>query len=568
MKSIKYSKYLKETSKNYRYVKFRELDRTVGEGRVKIDYTVGEAVALIRPYVRVRLKDQFRVVVPIALYLVLFQFIVMKQAVTGGVSIAFGLLGVVGGLMFFMEGLKVGLMPFGESIGYFLPIKAKKGIVLAIAFALGIGATFAEPAIGVLKEAGRIVDPVKAPLLYSMLNGYSGYTVIAVGIGVGFATLLGIMMFVYGWSLKRLIYVSLVPTLALTAYCFTDENLSQVIGLAWDCGAVTTGPVTVPLVLSLGIGVAGVIKHKRTNSIPGFGLVTLASMFPIMTVLVLAVILNGTSSDEAIKSAIDTAAAPEPGSLALQSLLLSIRAIVPLALFLYAVQRFVLKERIHNAGVILYGIALCLAGMSLFNLGLSFGLSPLGNQVGSIVPASYSSIAAVSNSPLYDLSLGLAICFLFAFFLGYGATLAEPALNALGLTVENVTNGAFRKKLVIMSVSIGVALGLAFGVLKIVFDVKMVYLLLPLYGLAILLTVVSEEKYVNMGWDSAGVTTGPITVPLVLAMGLGFAAATDSIDGFGVLALASVFPILSVLAVGLYVHYLQQKTRKEEDYAG
>ena len=569
MKTVKYSKYLQETSKNYRYVRFGKLDHTGEKKRGDIDYTLKDALTIVRPYVKVRLNEQFKVVIPIALYLLLFQLIVMKQTVPGGVSIGLGLLGVVVGLMFFMEGLKVGLMPFGQSIGYFLPIKARKVVILAIAFALGIGATFAEPAMGVLKEAGKIVDPLKSPLLYAMLNQYSGYTVLAVSIGVGVATLLGILMFIHGWSLKNLIYVSLAPTLALTVYSFMDENLSQVIGLAWDCGAVTTGPVTVPLVLSLGIGVAGVIKHKYRNNIPGFGLVTLASMYPVMAVLSLAVILNNIMPETGVKTVVE-AVAPASSwfdSPAVQSIVLSIRAIVPLAFFLFIVQRVVLKERVHKAGEIIYGLALCLIGMSLFNLGLSFGLSPLGGMVGSVVPAAYSAIEMVSNSPLYGMFLGLTICVLFAFFLGYGATLAEPALNALGMTVENSTNGAFKKKLVMLSVSIGVALGLSVGVLKIVFDIRIMYLLLPLYILAIILTIISEEKYVNMGWDSAGVTTGPITVPLVLAMGLGFANATNSLDGFGLLALASIFPILSVLFVGLYVHYLQKRTIKEDDYA-
>lgn len=567
MGSIKYSKYLRETSRNYNRIKFNLLDHAPGEQRGMIDYTLHEALTIIKPYVKVRLNEQFNVVAPIALYLLLFQIIVMKQTVPDGVSIGLGLLGVVVGLMFFMEGLKVGLMPFGEAIGYYLPIKARKSIILVIAFILGIGATFAEPAIGVLKEAGKIVNPSKAPLLYAMLNQFSGYTVLAVSIGVGTATLLGIMMFIYGWSLKKLIYFSLAPTLVLTAYAFTDERLSQVIGLAWDCGAVTTGPVTVPLVLSLGIGVAGVIKHKHSNNIPGFGLVTLASMYPILAVLLLAVILNSIFPD-AGASTVVVASAGEASwfsSPGVQSVLLAFRAIIPLAVFLYIVQAIVLKERIRNASVIIYGLTLCVIGMSLFNLGLNFGLSRLGGMVGSMVPATYSSIDMVSDSPLYGVFIGLFISFLFAFFLGYGATLAEPALNALGLTVEKITNGAFRKKLVMFSVSLGVALGLSVGVLKIVFNIEIIYLLLPLYVLAAVLTVISEEKYVNMGWDSAGVTTGPITVPLVLAMGLGFANATNSLDGFGVLALASIFPILSVLSVGLYVHYLQARITKEDD---
>lgn len=567
MKSIKYSQYLQETSKNYRYISYNSLNQTEEKKIGKIRYSFKDAVTILTPYVKVRLNEQIKVVVPIALYLLLVQIIVMKQNVSDSLSIGLGLLGVIIGLMFFMEGLKVGLMPFSETIGYFLPMKARKQAMLAIAFILGVGATFAEPAIGILKEAGKIVSADRAPLLYAMLTHFSGLTVVAVGIGVGIATLLGVLMFIYGWSLKPLIYASIIPTLVLTVYAFFNEHLSGIIGLAWDCGAVTTGPVTVPLILSLGIGVAGVIKHKHAKSMPGFGLVTLASVFPIMAVLTLGIFLYMTVPVQEMKKAMEiTQTTSILGSPNVQSIILAIRAIVPLVLFLVIIQKAVLQEVIHHAGIIAYGIVLCIIGMSVFNLGLSFGLSPLGNQVGSIVPASYSSIQAVMNSPIYSVQIGLIICFLFAFFLGYGATLAEPALNALGITVENLTNGAFKKKLVMTSVSIGVALGLAIGVLKIIYDIPLIYLIAPLYAVAVTLTVISEEKYVNLAWDSAGVTTGPITVPLVLAMGLGFANATNALDGFGILALASVFPIISVLSVGLYVQYLEKKTSKEEDY--
>ncbi|HBR22438.1 MAG TPA: DUF1538 domain-containing protein [Nitrospiraceae bacterium] len=567
MKTVKYDKYIRETTRNYRYISYNKLNLPPEQRREKLKYSFKDAMTILNPYVKVRFNEQFKVVIPIALYLVLFQIIVMKYTVSNGLSVTMGLAGVILGLMFFMEGLKVGLMPFGETIGYFLPMKAQKTAILTIAFILGVGATFAEPAIGILKEAGKIVEPEKSPLLYAMLTQFSDMTVLAVAAGVGIATLLGILMFIYGWSLKPLILASLIPTLFLTIYAFFNKNLSGIIGLAWDCGAVTTGPVTVPLVLSLGIGTAGVIKHKHTKNIPGFGLVTLASLFPVMSVLILGVILNAVIPVEQMKKTFEAStAASWMDAPYIQSIILAFRAIVPLMLFLYIVQKIILKEKIKQGGIIIYGITLCLIGMSIFNLGLSYGLSPLGNQVGAIVPASYSAIEAVASSPIYSASIGLAVCFLFAFFLGYGATLAEPALNALGLTVENITNGAFRKKLVMISVSMGVALGLSCGVLKIIFDIPLMYLVVPLYTIAVILTIISEEKYVNMGWDSAGVTTGPITVPLVLALGLGFAYATGAADGFGILALASVFPILSVLSIGLTVRYFEKKKQKEEDY--
>ena len=133
-----------------------------------------DAYRVIQPYVSVRLMDQIKAVVPLALYLVLFQLFILKQNVTDSWVITGGLVSVIIGLMFFMEGLKMGLMPFGETIGTVLPSKSSLPVVLIIVFLLGIGVTFAEPAIGALKTAGQIVNVETAPYLYTMLNDWSG----------------------------------------------------------------------------------------------------------------------------------------------------------------------------------------------------------------------------------------------------------------------------------------------------------------------------------------------------------------------------------------------------------
>jgi hypothetical protein len=148
----------------------------------------------------------------------------------------------------------------------------------------------------------------------------------------------------------------------------------------------------------------------------------------------------------------------------------------------------------------------------------------------------------------------------FAWILGFGATLAEPALNALGLTVQNMTNGSFKKSMLMYAVAIGVATGIMLGVTKLIFDYNLLYILIPGYVIAIILTAFSSEEFVNIGWDSAGVTTGPVTVPLVLAMGLGFGKAVGAVEGFGILAAASIAPIVAVLALGVYV---QWKVKRE-----
>jgi hypothetical protein len=513
---------------------------------------------LSQPYLSIRLWDQFRAVAPLAVYLFLFQLLILKQSVADAGTIGLGLAAVMFGLMLFMEGLKVGLMPFAEAIGHSLPQKSTLPVVLTVTFLLGIGVTLAEPAIGALKIAGSSVDVHKAPYLYAMLNQWSWALVLTIGIGVGAAAVLGTLRFLHGWSLKPLIFVTLVPTLGITGFVMADPDLRMILGVAWDSGGITTGPVTVPLVLALGIGISAAAGNGR-SSLSGFGIVTLASLIPVLGVMLLGMVLaEAIPAADIIAQSSAATAGTAPAWYELTpwaDILMGLRALLPLIAFLYVVLRLLLNERVRNRTATIYGLILCIAGMCMFNVGLSYGLVKLGGQSGGMVPAAFMEVGMVPGSPLYALTLGLTIAFLFSWLLGYGATLAEPALNALGFTVENLTNGAFKKSMLMHAVSVGVATGIGLGVLKIVFNWPLGWLLIPGYAIALLLTVVSTEEFVNIGWDSAGVTTGPVTVPLVLAIGLGFGQAVGAVEGFGMLALASVCPIITVLATGVWVQW-------------
>jgi hypothetical protein len=536
---------------------------------------------LLQPYISVRFMEQLSAVLPLALYLALFQIIVLQRTVNGSFEITLGLVAVIIGLMVFMEGLKLGLMPFGDIIGNTLPKKLPLVGVLIIAGLLGIGVTYAEPAIGTLKIAGALVDPVKAPMLYYALMVQTETTVLLVGIGVGLAAVIGSMRFLYGWSLKPLIYLSLIPTVLLTAYCAINPNLSSIIGLAWDCGGVTTGPVTVPLVLALGIGIAS-SGSKGDSSLSGFGIVTLASIFPVIAVLGLGVYFGATVTPEEIKAAnlVVFEAAKNAGDVQMSAwdkILLGpikdgVQAIVPLVIFLSFVLFGILRTRLPNAFIIVYGLILTVIGMCLFNIGLLYGLSALGDQAGSLIPGAFQEITipgrllapgdSATYGNLYGPVWGAVIALVFAFVLGFGATLAEPALNALGTTVQNMTNGSFKKSMLMYSVACGVATGITLGVAKLIFDFNLLYILVPGYILAVILTALSSEEFVNIGWDSAGVTTGPVTVPLVLAMGLGFSGAVKATEGFGILAAASIAPIVAVLGLGVYVQWRVKREMK------
>ncbi|MEM6709464.1 MAG: DUF1538 domain-containing protein [Pseudomonadota bacterium] len=604
---------------------------------------------ILWPYTRGKFTEQLSSIWFIVAYLTAFQLFVLGLPIVHAGMIAAGILVVAVGLMFFMEGLRLGLMPLGEIIGRTLPERSRLPTILGFAFLLGIGATFAEPAIAVLKAAGSGVQPAEAPLLYSLLNEFSQELVGSVGVGVGLAVLLGVLRFFFDWPLKWLALPSVSIVLVLSVVYAQSPALNDVLGLAWDCGAVTTGPVTVPLVLALGIGVCRVVTNSPGGTSSGFGIVTLASLFPILAVLLLAgyhfqaqdfygapnyagrtiapaaqaqpgrsavavtehgfsktdfdrfratgelpkgATLSVSGGDAQLVDGRIVVTQPEitigkrlrdaapwvtgnswDSRLSIADSLRSagldaLRAIVPLCVFLLLVLYGLLRTRLDQATDVAVGLGFALVGMALFSLGIALGLTPLGGQLVGNVPLAFAAGTpwglTATTGPLFDPDSGKLVAIAFAFFLGYGATLAEPALNALGDTVERITVGAFRKRLLMQSVAFGVGLGIAAGIIKMAYGLPLLTLLLPAYGVVLVLTLLAPSNFVNFSWDSAGVTTGPITVPLVLAMGLGIGGSLPSVsDGFGILALASVGPILSVLTVGLYTNRSVRREAQE-----
>ena len=620
---------------------------------------VKEAISLILPYARKRILDQVKALLFIILYLIGFQYLVLGLPIHQAATIGAGLVLVVFGLAFFMEGLTLGLMPLGESIGLRLPRKAPVVLIMLFAFCLGVMATFAEPAISVLRAAGSEIKPWEAPLLYRLLNTDTHLLIAAVAIGVGIAVCFGVLRFIFNLSLKPFLLAIVGSTLSLTVYCWFEPNLQAILGLAWDCGAVTTGPVTVPLVLALGIGISRVMAANKSD-LGGFGIVTLASILPILSVLVLSIGLNSSTPSPVSKSDFEAASSekswltvfgsakakseyatgdlPQPSQrsasrqqtfseIISSNCKAALQAIVPLCLLMLTAL-FLIREKLQRPDEVLFGIFIAIIGFAVFNVGITLGLANLGKQTGQFLPSSYKEIeldrsvtvqgfspdltqSAITDDgqnyqffyhksksgikPIeYDPShydagtrtysypltqgpligsegsnIGIILVLVFAFLMGYGATLAEPALNALGNTVEEITAGNFKKSALIQSVAIGVGAGLSTGVAKIIWDLPIAPLLLAPYALLLVLTILAREELVNIAWDSAGVTTGPITVPLVIAMGLGLGSQSAVIEGFGILSLASVGPILVVITAGMMMQRSQTVSRAEpkKDYS-
>jgi hypothetical protein len=252
----------------------------------------------------------------------------------------------------------------------------------------------------------------------------------------------------------------------------------------------------------------------------------------------------------------------------LREIVMAFRAMLPVTVFLFLLLRHVeeplplvvlrpagaaslldhddANEDMEELGVG-RGLLASWCGLLLFNIGLTYGLTALGKQEGAALPREYVEVNG--SSPLHGYRVGVLIVLSFAFFLGVGATMAEPALAAVASQVERLTQGRFNGRIISRGVPAGVATGLVLGILKIVLEIELLAILLPLYPLAILLTVYSTEEFVNIAWDSAGVTTGPVTVPLVLSIGssLGYVSGRE---GFGVLSCCSICPIMAVLLWG------------------
>jgi hypothetical protein len=690
----------------------------------KVRVSVQQAIGLLGPYVKNRGLEQIKALGVIIPCMILFQTLVLGIAIADAAIISAGLALVIIGLAFFMEGLLLGLMPLGETIGVKLPQKAKLPLILLFSLILGYGVTLAEPAIGALKAAGSSVKPWDAPLLFILLNKYSNYLVYAVGTGVGLAVLSGMLRFLYNWSLKPFLFVGFGLALGISIWAFFDPNWGYLTGVAWDCGGITTGPVTVPLVLALGIGICRVVGTAESG-LAGFGVVSLASLYPIITVMLLGLGFLGkvpapmteadfyqpenrqkvesmfTGPEDYIGYALRNAAEPnqlkvfqnnrdtmlgyiknlasqpelciavfggnpnvlqrwaalqgspgqglavfgsmpelkkmrqfyskqlsEPlrvGDVLQRNALMAAQAIVPLVLFLLLVLLLFLREKLPRSDEMALGVVFAILGMCMFSIGMELGLGKIGGQVGEKLPSSFKAIplpqkqqtidgfspvlvqTAVTPSgekqpffhtmldnqyihlpyqaqnfdsvsqqytyipfrgPLFQAFgglVGIFVVLLFAFLMGYSATLAEPALNALGLKVEELSVGTVKKFVLIQAVALGVGIGMAFGVAKIIWDIPLLYLLIPPYIVLLTLTVFSTEEFVNIGWDSGGVTTGPVTVPLVISMGLGISGQVGVVEGFGILALASVYPCLCVVAVGLYFSRRRRTAAREAD---
>lgn len=509
--------------------------------------------SLLTGFIRYTFKELWepvRDVIPIILVAVVFQAIILKQPFPDITPLSAGILLIIAGLFFFLKGLNMGVFPLGENLAYQFVRRGNLFYILIFGFVITFSAVVAEPAVTAIALKAESVSEGKI--------GEVGLR-ITMASAAGLAVSLGILRSALGHPIQ----IYLIP-----GYIFiiiaTFLSPKEIIALAYDAGGVTTSTITVPLVTAIGIGLASSIRG-RNPLIEGFGLIGFAVMLPILFVMGygIAVYYSGDEVSTAVYTTsmvnvIETTEEIQTFTVKgmINNFILTIRDIMPLAGAILFFQLFVLRQAVPNAGRVVMGFFLVLSGLYIFIHGLNLGLFPLGESMayhltegaGAGLPRPYCWI------------------YVFSFLIGFACTIAEPSIIAVSLKIQDVSDdtiGSWKLRLVIAT---GVAAGITLGSHRIISGAPLYVYIIAGYLTVIVITLLSPRYIIPIAYDTGGATTSTVTVPLVTALGIGLATNIPGrdpfMDGFGLIAFASIFPLITVMGYGILSHHLIKRRQK------
>ena len=449
-----------------------------------------------------------------------------------------GALMIVVGLGLFSLGAERSMTIIGNKIGTALTKIGKLPVILLVAFALGVAVTVAEPDLQVLADTVPNID--KTVLL------------LAVGIGVGLFMVVCMLRILYGINLRWVLLGCYVVIFALAA--FTDRDF---LCIAFDSGGVTTGPMTVPFILALGVGISHVRSDRQAEA-DSFGLVSLCSIGPILSVLLLG-FFSEDSGGTAEITRVSFDSTTGIGTAFVQALPVYMKemamAMLPIVAIFVLFQLFVFRMNTRNFGKIFVGILYTYIGLVLFLAGVNVGFSSLGAELG----------AALVESGKKWLLIPLAAV------LGWFIISAEPAVAVLEKQIEEVSAGTIPGKAIKLSLSIAIALAMALAMLRVVTGISILWFLVPGYAIALGLSFFVPNIYTAIAFDSGGVASGPMTATFMLQFMVGVSIALGGnvlTDAFGIVAMVAMMPLLSIQVVGFYYQLKARKVTQELESYG
>jgi len=486
------------------------------------------------------LKESFRDLLPIVVVILVFQLGIIQHVPDNWMPTAIGLMIVGVGLAIFLQGLEIGIFPVGEKLASDFAKSGSVKWILIFGFMIGFGTTIAEPALAVIADKAAAISSGRIDATTLRM---------VVALSVGFAILLGVYRIIKGHPIHYYIIAGYILVVTVT---FAAPQ--EIIGLAYDLGGVTTSTVTVPLVAALGIGLASTIKG-RNPMIDGFGLIAFASLTPMIFVQVYGIFVYNFVEAKDVAGVVIEAIPSVSTTITLQSIVQGLIAVVkdvfPILLIIFFFQYGILKQKIENLKLVIIGFILVILGLYAFILGLEMGLFALGETMA------------------YELTKAgnMYIVYLFAFAIGFSTTMAEPALMAIAKKSREISDGKINDLVLRIFVAFGVAIGIALGSFRIVDGGHIHYYIIIGYMIVVALTFIAPKYIIPIAYDSGGVTTSTVTVPLVAALGIGLATNIDGrnplIDGFGLIAFASLFPMITVMIYGIYVDKMHIKSDTE-----
>ena len=439
------------------------------------------------------------------------------------ISFTIGAILLVLGIGLFNLGADIAMTPMGIHVGAGLSRQKTMSLLLTVCFVLGMLITIAEPDLQVL-----------ANQVSSVMNGK--LLIYTVGFGVGLFLIIAILRIVFKRRLSNILMLFYMLLFALGLMLSVNENI-DLLPMAFDSGGVTTGPITVPFIMALGVGISSVLgdRHSQENS---FGLVALCSIGPILAVLVLGIFaknnLSYTVNYGSVSGNIVGAYLENAGHVAKEVAI----ALGLIVLFFLLCQIFFLKLPKRQLLKIGVGVAFTYLGLILFLTGVNVGYMPIGYKMGAKISLLH---------PALLVGLGLVM--------GILVVLAEPAIHVLNAQVEDVTGGYIKKKSMMIGLCTGVGAAIALSIVRIIFDFSLVYYIIPGYFISLALSLFVPPVYTAIAFDSGGVASGPMTSGFILPFAIGVCVALQGEnavlrEGFGVVAMVAMAPLITIQLLG------------------
>jgi len=488
-----------------------------------------------------KLKEVLYSVLPITFMVLVLNFTITPLETPLLIRFLLGSLFIILGLSIFLFGVDIGITPIGNLMGSGIAKSNKTWFIIVAGFILGFVISVAEPDLHIL--AGR-VD--------SLTNSVITKTSIVIVVSIGIAALLstGLIKIAYNIRLPRLLTILYLIIFVL---CLFSSPIF--LAISFDASGATTGAITVPFILAIAAGVSTLKKDSKVSEEDSFGLVGIVSAGAIMTVLLMSVI----SKVSDITGSLDYNTLDYPSIIApfievFPTILYeSFLALFPIVvIFLIFKRKFKLSKK--ATGKILKGVLYTYIGLVLFMVGVNAGFMDVGSLIGY-------KLAKLDNDFIL---IGIA------FILGLVTVLAEPAVHVLTYQVENITSGYVKRSAVLSALSVGIGLSLALSMIRIMVPgIQLWHYLLPGYIISIIMTYFVPELFVGIAFDSGGVASGPMTATFVLAFAQGAAEAIEGadvlIDGFGIIAMVALTPLITLQILGLIFKIKSKKEVIKQD---